>query len=88
MFDTAKHSWSWDESLIDDRNERPLTIGFATIVAVWALAFALTFASWHFGAHQMQPAQNPMAITRSNRKVTQEDLVQRTGALAELCACP
>ena len=63
MFDIVKHSWSWDESLIDDRNERPLTIGFATIVAVWALAFALTLASWHFGAHEAQPAPNAPVIT-------------------------
>jgi hypothetical protein len=31
----------YDESLIDHRNERPLTIAFATIVIVWMLAFGL-----------------------------------------------
>jgi hypothetical protein len=62
MFGIVKQPWSWDESLLDDRNERPLAIAFATIVAVWALAFALTLASWHFGAHQQQPAERPAVV--------------------------
>ena len=35
----------YDESLIDDRNERPLTIAFATIVMVWMLAFGIVSVS-------------------------------------------
>ena len=34
----------YDESLIDHRNERPLTIAFATIVIVW-MAFGLVSVS-------------------------------------------
>jgi hypothetical protein len=37
----------YDESVIDDRNERPLMIGFATIVTMWLLAFALVSVSGH-----------------------------------------
>jgi hypothetical protein len=39
----------YDESVIDDRNERPLMIAFATIVTVW-MAFGLVSASAHVGA--------------------------------------
>ena len=35
----------YDEGAIDDRNARPLTIAFATIVMVWMLAFGLVFVS-------------------------------------------
>ncbi len=63
MFGIMKPSWPWDDGLIDDRNARPLTIAFAAIVAIWALAFALTLASWRFGAHEVQPAQSPAAIS-------------------------
>jgi hypothetical protein len=40
----------YDESVIDDRNERPLMIGFATIVTMWLLAFALVSVSGHVAA--------------------------------------
>jgi hypothetical protein len=40
----------YDEGLIDDRNERPLTIAFATIVLVWMLAFGLVSVSSHLSA--------------------------------------
>ena len=50
MSGTVKHSGAFDESLVDDRNERPLTIALATIVVVWSMAFALTVASGHIGA--------------------------------------
>ncbi len=41
---SAKSSF-YDESLIDHRNDRPLTIAFATIVVVWMLAFGLVAVS-------------------------------------------
>jgi hypothetical protein len=47
MFNTVRQSSSFDGIVIDDRNERPLTIALATIIVVWLFAFALTFASGH-----------------------------------------
>ena len=47
MFCNLKQSSPFDGILIDDRNERPLTVALATILVVWSLAFALTFASGH-----------------------------------------
>jgi hypothetical protein len=44
MFNTIRHSSSFDGIVIDDRNERPLMIALATIIVVWLFAFALTFA--------------------------------------------
>ena len=32
-----------DANMIDGRNERPLTIAFATIVTMWLLGFGLVF---------------------------------------------
>ena len=40
----------YDERMIDDRNTRPLTIAFATIVMVWMLAFGIVSVSAQFGA--------------------------------------
>ncbi|MBV8439415.1 MAG: hypothetical protein JO312_02425 [Hyphomicrobiales bacterium] len=45
MFKTFRQSSPFDGIVIDDRNERPLTVALATIVMVWSFAFALTFAS-------------------------------------------
>jgi hypothetical protein len=39
----------YDDSLIDDRNARPLTIAFATIVMVWMLAFGIVSVSVQIG---------------------------------------
>jgi hypothetical protein len=61
MSGTVKHSGGFDESLVDDRNERPLAIGLATIVVVWSMAFALTVASGHIGAGA-QSSINPAAV--------------------------
>ena len=44
MFNTVRQSSSFDGIVIDDLNERPLTIALATIIMVWLFAFALTFA--------------------------------------------
>jgi hypothetical protein len=44
MFGNLNQSSSFDGILIDARNERPLVIALATIIAVWAVAFALTYA--------------------------------------------
>ena len=55
----------YDESLIDDRNERPLTIAFATIVTMWLLGFGLVFVSTHLNAESDQMAQSAAPIAGS-----------------------
>jgi hypothetical protein len=45
MFGNVTQSSPFDGILIDDRNERPLTVALVTIIMVWSFAFALTFAS-------------------------------------------
>jgi hypothetical protein len=40
----------YDQGMIDDRNLRPLTIAFATIVMVWMLAFGIVSVSAQLGA--------------------------------------
>ncbi len=47
----------YDEGAIDDRNARPLTIAFATIVMVWMLAFGLVFVSTQIGAQSRHLVQ-------------------------------
>jgi hypothetical protein len=54
---------SFDEALIDERNERPLTIALVTIVIVWSLAFALTLASAHLGVRSPHAAGDLPAVT-------------------------
>jgi hypothetical protein len=44
MFGNLLQTSPFDGILIDARNERPLVIALATIIVVWAMAFALTFA--------------------------------------------
>ena len=40
----------YDESVIDHRNERPLTIALATIVLMWTLTFGIASVSAHLAA--------------------------------------
>jgi hypothetical protein len=54
----------YDEGAIDDRNERPLTIAFATIVSVWVLAFGIVSVSAQLGAQSHQAAQSSASIER------------------------
>jgi hypothetical protein len=54
MFSNATRSNSFDGILIDDRNERPLTVALATIVMVWSVVFALTATSAHLRAPSAQ----------------------------------
>jgi hypothetical protein len=63
MFGTAKHSGSFDGVVIDDRNERPLAIALATIVVVWSVASATTFASGHSSRHYADWVSAAIAIT-------------------------
>jgi len=54
----------YDESLIDDRNERPLTIAFATIVMVWMLAFGVVSVSAQIGAQSHHMAESAASIAK------------------------
>jgi hypothetical protein len=56
------NSGLYDVNMIDDRNERPLTIAFATIVTMWLLAFGLVFISTDLNAKSHQMAQSPAPI--------------------------
>ena len=66
MYGIVKKFGSYDESVIDQRNERPLTIAFATIVVVWAMVFGLTFASAHAGGHSASWTSGVVAVIGSS----------------------
>jgi hypothetical protein len=61
MYGITQQSGSHVVALIDDRNERPLTIALAAIVVVWSMAFALTFASAHFSPYSAHWSESPAA---------------------------
>ena len=67
MFNIRQSS-SFDGIVIDDRNERPLTIALATIVVVWSIAFALTFASGHARAPSASWLAGAAAVMSSTTK--------------------
>jgi hypothetical protein len=54
----------YDASIVDDRNERPLTIAFATIVTMWLLAFGLVFVSAHIDAQSKHRAESAASIVK------------------------
>ena len=54
----------YDKSLIHDRNERPLTIAFATIVMVWMLAFGIVSVSAQIGVQSHHMAQSAASIEK------------------------
>jgi len=68
MFDNVRQPSPFDGILIDERNERPLTIAFATIVVVWSIVFALTFASGHARAPSLNWAGGTAALMSSTVK--------------------
>ena len=68
MFDNVRQPSPFDGILIDERNERPLTIAFATIVVVWSIVFALTFASGHARAPSMNWAGGTAELMSSTVK--------------------
>jgi hypothetical protein len=67
MFYNLRQSSPFDGILFDDRNERPLTVALATILLVWSLAFALTFAS-HTGANSVSWLGAPATVISSTAK--------------------
>ena len=58
----------YDERMIDDRNARPLTIAFATIVMVWMLAFGMVSVSVQLGAQSHHMADSAGSIASSIEK--------------------
>jgi len=68
MFGKVRQSSPFDGILIDERNERPLTVALATIIMVWSFAFALTFASGHTGANSASWLGAPAPVTSSTGK--------------------
>jgi hypothetical protein len=58
----------YDERMIDDRNARPLTIAFATIVMVWMLAFGMVSVSAQFSARSHHMADSAGSIASSIEK--------------------
>jgi hypothetical protein len=54
----------YDDSVIDDRNERPLTIAFATIVTMWLLAFGIVSVSAQLHAQSHQSAESAASIDK------------------------
>jgi hypothetical protein len=58
----------YDERMIDDRNARPLTIAFATIVMVWMLAFGMVSVSAQFSARSHYMADSAGSIGSSIEK--------------------
>jgi hypothetical protein len=68
MYGNVRQSSPFDGILIDDRNERPLTVALATIIMVWSFAFALTFASGHTGANSASWLSGVAAVTSSTGK--------------------
>ncbi len=71
------NSGFYDEGLIDNRNERPLTIAFATIMTVWMLAFGLVSI---VGSNQRAVARSDRRLLGSHLDNGQEE---RAGGLCQ-----
>jgi hypothetical protein len=54
----------YDQRSIDDRNARPLTIAFATIVMVWMLAFGIVSVSAQIGAQSHHVADSAASVEK------------------------
>ena len=54
----------YDESMIDNRNERPLAIAFATIVMAWMLVFGVVSVSSQFSAQNYHMTQSVTSIVK------------------------
>jgi len=50
--------------IVDDRNERPFTIAFATIVTMWLLAFGLVYLSGHIDGQSHHMAESTASIAK------------------------
>ena len=58
----------YNERMIDDRNVRPVTIAFATIVMVWMMAFGIVSVSAQLGAGSHHMADSAVSIASSIEK--------------------
>jgi hypothetical protein len=64
MLPNLRSNGLYDERVIDDRNARPLTIAFATIVMVWMLAFGVVSVSAQIGVQSHQMADRAASIEK------------------------
>jgi hypothetical protein len=64
MLRNLRSNGLYDERMIDDRNARPLTIAFATIVMVWMLAFGIVSVSAQIGAQSHHVADSAASIEK------------------------
>ena len=64
MLPNLRSNGLYDERVIDDRNARPLTIAFATIVMVWMLAFGVVSVSAQIGAQSHHVADSAASIEK------------------------
>jgi hypothetical protein len=64
MLANLRSNGLYDERMIDDRNARPLTIAFATIVMVWMLAFGIVSVSAQIGAQSHHVADSAASVEK------------------------
>jgi hypothetical protein len=64
MLPNLRSNGLYDERVIDDRNARPLTIAFATIVMVWMLAFGIVSVSAQIGAQSHHVADSAASVEK------------------------
>jgi hypothetical protein len=64
MLRNLRSNGLYDERMIDDRNARPLTIAFATIVMVWMLAFGIMSVSAQIGVQSHHVADSAASIEK------------------------
>jgi len=64
MLRNLRSNGLYDERMIDERNARPLTIAFATIVMVWMLAFGIVSVSAQIGAQSHHLADSAASIEK------------------------
>jgi hypothetical protein len=64
MLPNLRSNGLYDERVIDDRNARPLTIAFATIVMVWMLAFGIVSVSAQIGVQSHHVADSAASIEK------------------------
>ena len=64
MLRSLRSNGLYDEHVIDDRNARPLTIAFATIVMGWMLAFGIVSVSAQIGAKSHHVANSAASVEK------------------------
>ena len=64
MLRNLRSNGLYDERMIDERNARPLTIAFATIVMVWMLAFGIVSVSAQIGVQSHHMAESAASIAK------------------------